>query len=385
MFDEKINRRGSGSMKWDHSAEGVLPMWVADMDFKTAPCIIEALRKRVDHGVFGYVDVPAAYYEAIIRWFQRRHDWIIDRNSIIYTIGVVPALSAIIKAMTKEGDGVVVQSPAYNCFYSSIRNNGCNVVYSELIYHPDGYSIDFDRLEGSLSLDDVKVMIVCNPHNPVGRVWTREELKRIGDLCLKHNVFVVSDEIHCELTYQNHDYTAYQSLGAEYAANSAACISPSKAFNIAGLQNAAIVAPDPEIRAKIDKAININEVCDVNPFGVVAVMAAYNEGEGWLDSLRNYLWDNYVCVRDYFSRHLPEYTVLPLQGTYLVWINCEATGVDSDELVRQLVEQEKLQLSPGSMYGKGGDRFLRLNIACPRANIQEALPRLERFLKKWRI
>ena len=385
MFDEKINRRGSGSMKWDHSAEGVLPMWVADMDFKTAPCIIEALRKRVDHGVFGYVDVPAAYYEAIIGWFQRRHNWIIDRNSIIYTIGVVPALSAIIKAITKEGDGVVVQSPAYNCFYSSIRNNGCNVVYSELIYHPDGYSIDFDRLEGTLSRDDVKVMIVCNPHNPVGRVWTREELKRIGDLCLKHNVFVVSDEIHCELTYQNHDYTAYQSLGTEYAANSAACISPSKAFNIAGLQNAAIVAPDSEIRAKIDKAININEVCDVNPFGVVAVMAAYNEGEGWLDSLRNYLWDNYVCVRDYFSRHLPEYPVLPLQGTYLVWINCEATGVDSDELVRQLVEQEKLQLSPGSMYGKGGERFLRLNIACPRANIEEALPRLERFLKKWRI
>ena len=247
------------------------------MDFRTAPAVIEALQRRVAHGIFGYTKVPQAYYDAVVRWFGNRHRWQVDPPWIVYTSGVVPALSAIIKALTVPGDRVIVQTPAYNCFYSSIRNDGCEMSANRLVYRDNRYTVDFDDLEAKAADPKAKLLLLCNPHNPVGRVWTPEELRRIGDICLRHGVFVVADEIHCELTYEGHDYTPFASLSERFLMNSATCVSPSKAFNLAGLQIADIVAADEQVRRRIDRAVNINEVCDVNPFGVAATIAAYDE------------------------------------------------------------------------------------------------------------
>lgn len=299
-FDEIISRRNSNSYKWDAvMGEGVLPMWVADMDFRTAPAVVEVLRKRMDHGIFGYTKVPPVYYDAIINWFTRRHGWQIDRDWIIYTSGVVPALSAIIKALTVPGDRVLVQTPVYNCFFSSIRNNGCEIVANPLVYTNGTYRIDFDDLARKATDPKVRLLLLCNPHNPVGRVWTRAELMCIGEICLRNDVLVVADEIHCELVYSGHTYIPFASISDDFRTRSVTCTSPSKAFNLAGLQIANIFAADESVRVKIDKAINLNEVCDVNPFGVEALVAAYNDGEEWLEELKCYLSDNYLYMRTF--------------------------------------------------------------------------------------
>ena len=381
-FDSAPQRRGSNSYKWDSVPGGVLPMWVADMDFKTAPCIVEALRRRVEHGVFGYTKVPEEYYEAVDRWFSSRHGWHIEPEHVMYTSGVVPAISAVIKALAKPGEKVIVQSPVYNCFFSSVRNNGCVASDNELIYNTDGsYSIDFEDLERRASDPAATVMLLCNPHNPAGRIWTRGELKRIADICIRNNVTVVADEIHCELTYNGKGYVPFATVSPEAASGCVFCNAPSKAFNTAGLQIANIVCADPEKRHLIDKAININEVCDVNPFGVVGLVAAYNEGGAWLDSLCAYIWENYCVARSFFERELPAYKVSPLEATYLMWFNIEASGMDSVRLDRLLVEEGKVLLSPGSIYGRGGERFMRLNLACPRKTLEEGLRRVASVLK----
>lgn len=380
-FDEIIPRRGTNSYKWDTpEEENVLPMWVADMDFRTAPAIIETLRRRVEHGIFGYTKVPQNYYDAIVSWFINRHQWEIDSQWIIYTSGVVPAISAIIKAMTIPGDKIIVQTPVYNCFYSSIRNNGCKMIANNLIYQEGHYTIDFDDLEHKAADPETKLLLLCNPHNPVGRVWTSEELQRIGDICLQNGVFIIADEIHCELTYEGHNYTPFASLSEEFRLRSATCISPSKAFNLAGLQIANIVAADSNIRSRIDRAINDNEVCDVNPFGVIATIAAYEKSEEWLDALRKYLWENYTYVRYFFKRDLPQYSVLPLEGTYLVWIDCRAAGIGSDNITSCLQNKQKLMVNSGTLYGPGGEGFIRLNIACPRKLLIDGLVRLAKVL-----
>ncbi len=380
-FDEIIPRRGTNSYKWDTPAVGVLPMWVADMDFRTAPCVIEALRRRVEHGVFGYVKVPQTYYDSVINWFDTRHGVRFERDSFIYTSGVVPAISAILKALTQPGDKVIVQPPVYNCFFSSIRNNGCDVLSNPLVRDGLSWKMDFDDLEAKASDPKAKVMILCNPHNPAGRVWTSDELRQAGDICLKHNVFVISDEIHCELTRPGLSYTPFASLGGDIRLNSATCISPSKAFNIAGLQIANIVAEDSGVWERIDRAININEVCDVNPFGVEATMAAYSrEGADWLDALRGYLYDNFLTVKQFFAAHIPGCPVTELEGTYLVWIDISATGLKADELTARLLDEQKLMVNSGTMYGPGGEDFIRLNIACPRSLLLDALSRLKQVL-----
>lgn len=380
-FDEIIPRRGTNSYKWDTpEEENVLPMWVADMDFRTAPAIIETLRRRVEHGIFGYTKVPQNYYDTIVKWFINRHQWEIDSQWIIYTSGVVPAISAIIKAMTIPGDKIIVQTPVYNCFYSSIRNNGCKMIANNLIYQEGRYTIDFDDLEHKAADPETKLLLLCNPHNPVGRVWTSEELQRIGDICLQNGVFIIADEIHCELTYEGHNYTPFASLSEEFRLRSATCISPSKAFNLAGLQIANIVAADSNIRSRIDRAINDNEVCDVNPFGVIVTIAAYEKSEEWLDALRKYLWENYTYVRYFFKRHLPQYSVLPLEGTYLVWIDCRAAGIGSDNITSCLQNKQKLMVNSGTLYGPGGEGFIRLNIACPRKLLIDGLVRLAKVL-----
>lgn len=382
-FDEIILRRDTNSYKWDAAKEeDVLPMWVADMDFRTAPAVVEALRKRVEHGIFGYTKVPAAYYETVVDWFRRRHHWTIEKEWIIYTSGVVPALSAIIKALTSPGDKVLVQTPVYNCFFSSIRNDECEMIANPLIYENSTYRIDFEDLEAKAADPQVKLLLLCNPHNPVGRVWTKEELTRIGEICIRHGVWVVADEIHCELVSPGYEYTPFASISEEFLMHSVTCTSPSKAFNLAGLQIANIVSADPEVRAKIDKAININEVCDVNPFGVEALMAAYKEGEEWLEELKLYLYENYSHLKAFFEKYLPEYPVTKLEGTYLVWVDCSALQQSSAEIVETLLAKEKLWVNEGSLYGEAGEGFIRINIACPRQRLTDGLNRLRRALNQ---
>lgn len=380
-FDKTIDRRATNSYKWDSAPEGVLPMWVADMDFRTAPAIIDALQKRVAHGIFGYTRVPDAYYDAVTSWFSRRHGWDIDREWIIYTSGVVPAVSAVIKALTVPGGKVIVQTPVYNCFFSSIRNNGCEIVSNPLRRTADTYEMDFDALERCAADPRAKVMLLCNPHNPAGRVWTPDELTRLGNICLRNGVTVVADEIHCELVYQGFKYTPFASLSDAFLHRSVTCVSPSKAFNIAGLQIANIVAFDNDLRSRIDKAININEVCDVNPFGVAATIAAYNEGEEWLNQLVDYLHGNYEAMAEFCRRELPEFPITRLEGTYLVWMDCSSLGMPSDALEHALLDDARLWLNAGTMYGAEGEGYMRWNIACPRSVMLDGLNRFLNFVR----
>ena len=382
-FDKIIPRRGTNSVKWDVAKEdGVIPMWVADMDFQAAPCIRQALKERMDHGVFGYTLVPNSYYESIISWFDRRHQWKIDRNWILYTSGVVPAISAIIKALTEPGDKVLVQTPVYNCFFSSIRNNGCTTAENALVRKGNSYEIDFDDFERQAADEKTKVFLLCNPHNPAGRVWTPDELSRMNDICLRHGVKVIADEIHCELVMPGYKFTPFAAVSKACQDNCITTNSPTKSFNIAGLQIANIITNNDTIKRKIDRAININEVCDVNPFGVIALQAAYNEGESWIDQLNLYLWENYKVLKDFFQEHLPKLKVLKLEGTYLVWVDISATGLKADGLTNELLQQGKVMVNSGTLYGKTtGANYLRLNIAMPRSLMLEALQRIAQVLQ----
>lgn len=379
-FSRPTDRRGTDSYKWDSAPEAdIIPLWVADMDFETFPGITEALQRRVAHGIFGYTRVPEAYYEAVCRWFDKRHGWHINCEDIIYTSGVVPAVSAVIKALTLPGDQVIVQGPVYNCFFSSIRNNGCEMVSNSLIYNKEElrYEIDFDDLERKLKHERARLMLLCNPHNPGGRVWTRDELTRVAELCHKYGVRVVSDEIHCELTLYDNEYVPFGSLPDELSRDSITCCSPSKAFNTAGLQIANIVCRDAEVRNRIDRAININEVCDVNPFGVIALQAAYSdEGYEWLTQLRKYISTNYDLLMERFARELPKCKVMRMEGTYLAWIDCSELHISSDEIEEMLMHENKVWVNAGSMYGAEGAAFIRINMACTSELLNEGITRI---------
>lgn len=379
-FSRPTERRGTDSYKWDSAPEtDIIPLWVADMDFETFPCITEALQRRVAHGIFGYTRVPEAYYEAVCNWFGKHHGWHINREDIIYTSGVVPAVSAVIKALTLPGDQVIVQGPVYNCFFSSIRNNGCETVSNSLIYNKEElrYEIDFDDLERKLAHERARLMLICNPHNPGGRVWTRDELTRVAELCHKYGVRVVSDEIHCELTLYDNEYVPFGSLPDELSHGSITCCSPSKAFNTAGLQIANIVCRDAEVRNRIDRAININEVCDVNPFGVIALQAAYSdEGYEWLTQLRAYISSNYDLLRERFARELPKCKVMRMEGTYLAWIDCSELHISSDKIEEMLMHENKVWVNAGSMYGTEGAAFIRINMACTSELLNEGITRI---------
>lgn len=379
-FSRPTDRRGTDSYKWDSAPEAdIIPLWVADMDFETFPAITEALQRRVAHGIFGYTRVPEAYYEAVCNWFGKHHGWHINREDIIYTSGVVPAVSAVIKALTLPGDQVIVQGPVYNCFFSSIRNNGCETVSNSLIYNKEElrYEIDFDDLERKLAHERARLMLICNPHNPGGRVWTRDELTRVAELCHKYGVRVVSDEIHCELTLYDNEYVPFGSLPDELSRDSITCCSPSKAFNTAGLQIANIVCRDAEVRNRIDRAININEVCDVNPFGVIALQAAYSdEGYEWLTQLRAYISSNYDLLRERFARELPKCKVMRMEGTYLAWIDCSELHISSDKIEEMLMHENKVWVNAGSMYGTEGAAFIRINMACTSELLNEGITRI---------
>ena len=378
-FDEIVVRRGTNSYKWDLlKGEDIIPMWVADMDFKTAPCIIDALKRRVEHGIFGYTFVPDSYYDAIINWFKRRHQWHIEREDILYTSGVVPAIACTLKATTMPGEKVLVQTPVYNCFFSAIKNSGCEVSENPLRREGDSYVIDFDDFERRCSDEKTTVFLLCNPHNPAGRVWRKDELRRMNDICLKHHVKVITDEIHCELVMPGHTFQPFAAVDEACRDNCVVINSPSKAFNIAGLQIANIVCHDAEWRRRINRAININEVCDVNPFGVIALQAAYNDGGEWLDALNQYIHENYLALKDFFRERLPRLEVCRLEGTYLAWINLSRIPITTDEAARRLLGNAKVMLNSGTMYGReAGNSYLRINLACPRSTLMEGLKRIE--------
>ena len=387
-FDKVVVRRGTNCVKWDEAPfDDVIPLWVADMDFRVAPAIQEALRRRVEHGVFGYNIVPDSYYQAVIAWFQRRHGWTIQREHILYTTAVVPAMSCVIKALTMPGERVLILSPAYNCFFSSIRNNGCEVLESGLLRcqrnHQPSFTLDWAHFEACCADEKTTLFLLCNPHNPTGRVWTREELLRMSDICHRHGVTIVSDEIHCELIMPGYTFVPM----ATVAPDSIVMNSPSKNFNTAGLQIANIICPDAEQRRRIDRAININEVCDVNPFGIVALEAAYNDSEQWLDQLCQYLWGNYQALCQFFAAELPQCCVAALEGTYLPWVDVSALLGDAtpyptvEALCDRLLTEGHVWVNPGTMYGpRTGQHYIRLNIACPRSQLMEGLHRMKQVI-----
>lgn len=383
-LQQYTERRDGDSVKWMNPDPDVIPMWVADMDFKVAPFILEALEKRVQHGIFGYVNVPDSYYQAVIEWFGKRRGWHIEKEWIQYIPAVVPAISCVIKAFTQPGDTVVINTPAYNCFFSSIRNNGCECSASPLKRVGNSFEPDFADIEARVANPKAKLFLLCNPHNPSGRVWTKEELQKIADICLKHNTIVVSDEIHCEIEMPGHTFTPLASLGQEYQDNCITLCSPSKAFNTAGLQIANIICNNPQWRSKIDRAINDNEVCDVNPFGVTALQAAYSaQGEEWLKQMNAAVWENFCTLRDRFAAELPMLPVCDLQGTYLAWVDFSALvrkGISTESVQDTLLEKHKVWINAGGMYGDSN--YMRINLAGPKALIDKGIERIIKGIKE---
>lgn len=375
-FDIAIDRRNSSSLKWDVN-ENELPMWVADMDFQTAPQIISAINNRVAHRVFGYSIVPDSWYKAICNWWNDRHNFCIEKEQLIFCTGVVPAISSIVRKVTTVGEKILVQSPVYNIFYNSIINNGRIVLENKLKYDGEKYEIDFEDLEKKLADSQTTMMILCNPHNPIGKIWSRDNLERIGNLCAKYNVLVVSDEIHCDLVDPGHSYTPFASVSDTCAQNSITCIAPTKAFNIAGLQSAAVMIPNENIRKKVERGLNTDEIAEPNSFAITATIAAFTEGSEWLDALRSYLLENKSIIHQFIQEEIPQLKLVPSEATYLLWIDCKDVCVSSDELNDFIYKNSGLLLSSGSSYGESGNGFIRMNIACSKDRLIDGLIRLK--------
>ncbi|MBR6457946.1 MAG: pyridoxal phosphate-dependent aminotransferase [Bacteroidales bacterium] len=390
-FDKIVCRKGSGCVKWDaklpmgvqltdEQRERLIPLWVADMDFEAPQFIREALQKRLDHGVFGYECAPDTFYSAIIRWWATRHGLSVQREWILHTPGVVPALSAVIKAFAKPGEGVIIQSPSYNCFFSSVRNNDSKLVDVPLLRRdlPDGqftYEYDYAGIERACADPSNKVLLLCNPHNPAGRVWTADELRRVGEIALRHRVTVISDEIHCEIVGEGHTFTPFASLGPEFLEGSVTLSSHSKSFNVAGLHTSFLFCKREDWRAMVDKAINVNEICGLNVFGPAGLEACYSpEGARWLAEMNAYIQGNYELLRSMLSERLPQLPVCVLEGTYLAWIYITPLGISADDLEIKLLREAQVWVNSGRMYGSDG--YIRINLACPRSLLKEALNRI---------
>lgn len=383
-FSKLTNRLKTGSLKWDVQ-EDELPMWVADMDFEAAPEIIEALEKRVAHKVFGYNIVPDEYYESIQKWWETRHHYSIQKEWMMFCTGVVPALSSIVRKMTTVGENVLIQSPVYNIFYNSILNNGRHVLSNDLVYSNGTYHIDYEDLENKLAMPQTTLMILCNPHNPIGKIWQKEELKRIGDLAAKHHVIVVSDEIHCDIVAPNQEYIPFASVSKTNLQNSITCIAPTKAFNLAGLQTSCIVVPNEVLRHKVDRGINTDEVAEPNSFAVAASIAAFEKGGNWLDELRVYIQHNKQKTMTYIKTYVSDLYVVPSDATYLLWMDCSKVCANSVELVQFIREETGLYVSDGLEYGENGKSFIRMNVACPSERLEDGLERLKTGIERYKL
>lgn len=381
-FDTMHDRRGTGSLKWDVE-ERELPMWVADMDFTTVPEVTEALVKKASEGIFGYSVVPEEWQEAIRnRWGT--YGLSIEKDWLIFCTGVIPAVTCAVKRMTNVGDNVVVQTPVYGIFFNSVENQGRHVLESPLTYDGLHYGIDFADLEKKLSHPLTTLMILCNPHNPTGNVWSREELARIGELCAKHHVTVLSDEIHCELTVPGVTYTPFASVSEICKNNSITCISASKTFNLAGLQSAAVIIPDEKIRRIMERGLNSDEVAEPGVFAMAGTIAAYTKGDAWLSSLREYLFQNRSVVQKFLQKELPELVLTPQEATYLLWINVSRVAEDSGELCDVIRKETGLYVSKGAGFRGNGRQFIRVNIACPRERLLDGLSRLKEGIAAYR-
>lgn len=381
-FDNTPDRRGTDSLKWD-IGDGVLPMWVADMDFAAAPQITAALTKRIERNVFGYTVVPDKWYDSIIGWWKLRHNFIIDRSWLQFCTGVVPAISCLVGRFTNVGDNVVLMTPVYDIFFHSVENFGRHVAECPLIYSGGKYTIDFCRLKDLLSHPLTTMLILCNPHNPTGNVWSRGELEKIGKLCKENGVFVISDEIHCDLTLPGVTYTPFASVSDECAQNSITCVSASKAFNLAGLQSAAVIVPNRHIREVAVRGLNSAEVAEPNCFAAEATAAAFGESGDWLDELILYLAENRRTAVEFLGKNAHGLTVTDGKATYLLWLDCSAMTKNTDSLCEFLTKKFGLALSAGSQYRGNGDCFLRMNIACSRAALNYGLKRLSDGLKAY--
>ena len=383
-FDTPTERRNTNSLKWD-VAQGELPMWVADMDFQTAPEIREAIMKRAEHGIFGYSVIPDAWYEAYIQWWKMRHGYTMERDWLIFCTGVVPAISSIVRKMTTPAEKVLIQTPVYNIFFNSILNNGRQVLESPLRYDGKEYRIDFADLEEKLSDPQTALMILCNPHNPTGKLWDRQTLEKIGALCSRHHVTVVSDEIHCDLTDPGESYVPFASVSETCRQISITCMAPTKAFNLAGLQTAAVSVPDEVLRHKVWRALNTDEAAEPNAFAVEAAVAAFTRGADWLDALRDYLYENKKLAEAYIEKEIPDVRAVASQATYLLWLDCSGLIGCGREAAGFLRRETGLYLSEGSQYGGNGADFLRMNIACPRAVLKDGLERLKNGLAAYSV
>lgn len=396
-FDQLISRQGTHSVKWEFKQAGnppmqlvpsddcfgekrVLPMWVADMDFPSPAPVVEALQARAAHGIFGYTVPTTSYFAAVTDWLQRRHGWTVAPEWICPTPGVVPAINMLVRTFTEPGDKVLIQSPVYYPFNAAILNNQRVVVNNPLHYADGRYTLDFADLAAKAQDPLVKLIILCNPHNPVGRVWTPAELQRLGEICLENNVLVVADEIHGDLVYPGETFTPLASLSPALAANAITCTAPSKTFNLAGLHASNIIIPAEARRLQYQHTLRCNGLLGIGVFGVVALEAAYTHGEEWLTQMLTYLAGNLAFLEDYVARHLPGITVVHPEGTYLVWLDCRALGLNKEELQHLMYAEAGVYLDEGYIFGPEGEGFERLNIACPRALLAEALERIRRVL-----
>ncbi len=379
-FDTVINRRGTDSVKWN-VGKNELPMWVADMDFRLAPEIEKAIKKKMDHGVFGYAEIPDEWYASYINWWKTRHDFKMKKEGLVFCTGVVPAISSIVRKLTTPNENVVIQTPVYNVFFNSIINNGCRVLESPLLYKNGRYSMDFDDLEEKLSDPQTTLMILCNPQNPAGKIWDRKTLEKVGNLAKKHSVTVISDEIHCDITEHGKNYVPFASVSEVCREISVSCIAPTKAFNMAGMKSAAVYAENPVLCHKVWRALNTDEIAEPNSFACIAAIAAFSEGGDWLDALRNYISENKKRVYEFVKNEIPEISVVKSDATYLLWLDISKTGMESTELSAKIREKTGLFLTAGSVYGEAGKYFLRMNIACPKTLLEDGLNRLKKGIK----
>ena len=383
-FDKVIDRKGTGSLKWKNG-DAMLPMWVADMDFETCPSVKEAISKRASHGIFGYTILDDGWYQAYMSWWKNRHHFQIEKDWLVFVTGVIPAISSAVRKLTTPGENVVLQTPVYPVFFNSILNNGRNALENRLSYDPktSSFQIDWEDLEEKLRNPQTSLMIFCNPQNPSGNIWDKETLQRIGELCYENHVTVISDEIHCDLVAPGCEYIPFASVSDRNKQISVTCIAPTKAFNIAGIQTAAMVIPNDNLRHKMWRAVNTDEVGEGNCFSVLAVESAFTEEGGkWLDELREYVWKNRRIAEEYIAKNIPELHPIPSSSTYLMWVDCSEVIDDSDEFVEFLEKEAKLMLNSGSDFGGNGKTFVRINLACPESMVEEGLKRLEIGVRK---
>lgn len=382
-FDVVRERRNTGSLKWDVE-ENELPMWVADMDFEAAPAIVEALEKKTKQGIYGYAVVTEDWYQAIINWWAARHHFMIEKEWLIFCTGIVPAVSCAVKRLTNIGDNVLVQTPVYNSFFSSIENHGRHVLENQLSYNGREYTIDFEDLEVKLANSLTTLMILCNPQNPAGNIWKKDELERIGELCKKYHVTVLSDEIHCDITQMGKEYTPFASVSDICKDISVTCISATKTFNIAGLQTAAVVVPNERLRSIMVRGLNADEVAEPNVFAVDAAVAAFTKGGKWLDELCAYISDSKEKAKLYLEKEVPDISMVWSDATYLLWLDCSRVAEDAAELCRFIRKETGLYLTPGAIYRGNGRQFMRMNIACSQTVLEDGLKRLKRGVEKYK-